>query len=136
MLDVKRYESLLVAGQRRRAELDKGIEHLRGEYEKHGAAVAELQNEKARLTQEIAQFDRGQLNLSETELSKRVDRLRWLDGALSRAIQPHSAADAALKGAENDARGIMTGLRGEALTAWKAELYEADREYKNNWLAL
>ena len=88
MLDVKRFEKLLSEGQRRRAELDRGIAHLRGEYEKHGAAVAELQREQSDLRQRLTAADKGQLNLSEAELAAAADRMRWLTGAIERARAP------------------------------------------------
>jgi len=136
MLDVKRFEKLLEEGQKRRAELNKGIAHLRAEYEKAGAAVNALQKEKAEITQRLAAADKGDIAMTEAELAAAGDRLRFLTGAIARANAPWSEANTALIAAENEARGIITGLRNDALSAWKAETYEANQEYMKAWIVL
>ena len=135
-LDVRKFDKLLEEGQRRRAELNKGIERLRADYEKAGAAVAELQREQADLKQRLAAADRGQLNLSEAEIAAAGDRVRWLQGAIERANIKRSEALKVLKAAENTARGAMQPLKTEAINAWLDEFNAADREYIAAWKRL
>ena len=135
-LDVKKFDKLLEEGQRRRAELDKGIAPLRDAYEKAGAAVAELQREQSDLRQRLAAADRGQLSLSEAEMAAAGDRVRWLQGAIERANIKRSEALKVLKAAENTARGAMQPLKTEAINAWLDEFNAADREYIAAWKRL
>ena len=135
-LDVRKFDKLLEEGQRRRAELNKGIERLRADYEKAGAAVAALQKEKSEVAQRLTAADKGQLNLSEAELAAAADRMRWLTGAIERARAPWSEAEAALKRAENDARGVMQPLKNEAVRGYRHESFEAQEAYEKAWMML
>ena len=135
-LDVKRFDKLLEEGQRRRAELDKGIARLRADYEKAGAAVAALQKEKSEITRRLAAADKGELAMAEGEYAAAGDRLRFLTSAIARANAPWSDAEAALKKAENDARGVMQPLKNEAVRGYRHEAYEAGEAYEKAWLML
>lgn len=136
MLDVKKFEKLLEDGQRKRADYDRKIAKLRAEYEKHGAAVNELQAEKAQLQRKLVQFDRGDLPLSERELAQVGDRLRHLTGLIAKANQPWSEADQALRKAEDEARGALAQMRSETLQQWLTETRAADAEYTAAWRVL
>ena len=136
MLDTKKFSQLLDEGQRRRAELDKGIAHLKAEYDKATADMAALQEEHTALTRRLAASDKGEHVLSESELAAATNRLRHLTGAIERARSPWSVADTAYRAAENEARGVISGLRSEALNAWKKETYTANEEYIKAWIAL
>ena len=136
LLDLKKFERLLAEGQRRHDELAKGLAPLQADYEKAGAAVAELQREQADLKQRLAAADRGQLNLSEAEIAAAGDRVRSLQGAIERANIKRSEALKVLKAAENTARGAMQPLKTEAINAWLEEFNAADREYIAAWKRL
>lgn len=136
MLDVKKFEKLLSEGQKRRAELDKGIAHLKAKYDEAGAAVAALQKEKSDLTRRLAAADKGELAMAEGEYAAAGDRVRFLTGAIARANAPWTEAEAALKRAENDARGIMQPLKNEAVRGYRHESFEAQEAYEKAWMML
>ena len=136
MLDVKKFEKLLSEGQRRRAELDRGIAHLQSEYEKAGAVVATLQQEKAELTKRLASADKGELDMAEGEYAAAGDRLRFLTSAIARANAPWTEAEAALKKAENHARGELQPLKNEAVRGYRHESFEAQEAYEKAWMML
>ena len=136
LLDIRKFEKLLEEGQKKRAELDKNIARLKGIYDAAGAEVARLQKEKADITRRLAAADRGELAMAEGEYAAAGDRLRFLTGAIARANGPWTEAHAALKKAENDARGIMQPLKNEAYDAWRKEWYEADEAYVWEWRRL
>ena len=136
MLDTKKFETLLTAGQRKRADLDKNIARLRAKYDEATAAMTELQREQADLKRRLTAADKGDVVMTEAEIGAAADRLRYLTGAIERAKGPWSEADTALKRAENDARGVMQPLKNEAVRGYRLESFEAQEAYEKAWLML
>ena len=136
LIDTKKYERLLSDAQKRRADLDKGIDKLRQDYEHHGAHIASLQQEKAKLERTLADFERGNVHMSQQEMSAAADRVRYLTREILHNNAPWSASEAAWKAAINERNGVMTGLRQEALNAFWKENDESARVYERDWLRL
>jgi predicted nucleic acid-binding Zn-ribbon protein len=136
MFDIKKHTNALEAGQRRRAELNKGIEKLRQEYERLYNESAKLQAQRAAIIKGRDEYQKGGANMTEGQYIEGRIEIERLSTRILRLNPQVTAAKAALDAAEDGARGELAHLRSMALDGWKKELYEANREMERAWIVL